>query len=244
MCHAAIAVDERLRGELERRLEARLAKDPDHGTRRYLLAVRAGNRAAQGDRAEFDRVLAEEKNVTRLSNLSTTLSRVRQPELLRELREVLVRRTDRSAGLVAAVELAEMDRDHARAAAAAEAVIAKVPRGGTAHAHLVRARLMLGDLDAARAAAARGMTLANPWVHLQEGAACVALLDGDRDRAATIARDARVAAIASGYGETVYPMLAGVEAVLAGDAAKLAAARARGHDPNGAHWTKLTALIS
>ena len=244
MCHAAIAVDERLRGELERRLEARLAKDPDHATRRYLLAVRAGNRAAQGDRADLDRLLAGEQNVTRLSNIGTTLNRVRQPELLRELREVIAKRTDRATGLIAAIELAEMDRDHARAAAAAEAVIAKVPRSGTAHAHLTRARLMQGDLDGARAAAARGMRLPNPWVHQLEGAAAVALFDGDRDRAASIARDARSSAITSGYGEAVYPILAAVEAALAGDAARLARARDRSYDPDGAHWTKLTALVA
>ena len=118
MCHAAVGTDDRFRGELDRRIEARLAKDPDHAVRRYLLAVKAGNRAAQGDREAFDRMLAEERNVSRLASTSTALSRWRNADLLRELRSALTRRPDRAAGLLAVAELAEMDRDHARAAAA------------------------------------------------------------------------------------------------------------------------------
>ncbi|HTJ41667.1 MAG TPA: C39 family peptidase [Kofleriaceae bacterium] len=244
MCHAACTSDDRFRAELDRRIDARLAKDPEHNVRRYLLAVKAGNRAAQGDREAFDHAVANEKNVQRLTNLATTLTRARHAELLRPLREALAQRTDRSAGILAGAELAEMDRDHARSAAVCEALVAKLPRDGAGWAHLVLAKLMLGDVDAARAAADRAMKLPTPWVHVLEVAAAVALIDGDRDRASVYARQGRIKAAASGYGGDVYPVLLGVEAALASDAARLERARTLSHDPDGAVWQRLAERLT
>ncbi len=241
MAHAAATVDPRWRPEVERRTAARLARRPEPSTRRYLEAVRDGNRAALGDRAGFDATLARERNVTRLDNLLTTVPVETHPALVRAVRERLAAFPHRALGALAPAELAFGDGDYPRAAAGADDVIARFPRHGAAHALRLHAALQAGDRAGARLAAARAAVLIDPWVHVLELRAAVALLDGDRAGAAALARRAQQKAIASGYGPRVHAPLAGVAAVLAGDRAALAAARARAIDPDGGLWTALAA---
>jgi len=244
----AADADERWRDELDRRLTARLALPAlGHADRRYLASVRAGNLAARGDRRAVDALLADERNLHRITDALAPLHQRRQRALVLEIRERLAARPDRAAAAAEGARGAAMRGDHAEAIRRARDSLARFPRGPGAHAVLAVELAMTGDEVEAGRVAEAGLRLPSPWVYAWEAAALVSTLAGDRDDALRRAELGRRKAVASGYSDGAHGILAAVLATLRRDPAGVAAARDREDmhvDPAAPLWARLIAFAA
>lgn len=235
--------DERFRPVLEERLAVAAAAPGTHYARqRYLRSILIGSAAARGDRAALDARLTGEASAQRVVDMQRTLSEVRHAPLLLEIREALVDRTSRPVGIAESAFGAGMRGDHAGAITRARHCLELFPRSRLAHMVLAVELAMVEDLEAARVSAAILACAPTPLPGYLQGAALVALLDGDRVAAERMSRRAERMMASWGFMPDALPITGAVRATLAGDAVRLESLRTHpnGHyDPASPMWTRL-----
>jgi tetratricopeptide (TPR) repeat protein len=241
--------DDRFRDQLERELAATVASPTiSYARQRYCAAVLDGSRAARGDRAGLEARLAGEGNPHRIVDMLRTLSELRERALVIELREALVARFPHPVAVLEGAFGAAMRGEHELAVTRARGVLDAHPDHRIAHMFLAVELCMSGapdDLAAARVSAGWLDRTPAPLPGFLQGAALVALLDGDREGAAR--RADRAAQMLAGYGfaPDALPIIAAIRATLAGDLDDLARLRARPsahHDPAAPLWDRLVEL--
>jgi|GEM_PF-2638822 len=244
MANAAASQDEQFRPELARRLAARRpAARASLAGLAYLDAVGAGNAAAEGNTAEFDRWLVEKRNVRQLAHLAPALGTRRQRDLLIRIRARMAEFPHHPTGANAATQAAALRGDLDLAVKTAEINLSRFPGEQSMFGPLVDQQVAAGQLAAAEVPAARLRGAADPWAGELESLALLAIFADRRDEAVTIARRSRQRGFASGYGRSVYWGTRAAEAVLAGDLAGLATVEADSDYPGIALWSQLRARI-
>ncbi|UJR85990.1 Hypothetical protein I5071_80710 [Sandaracinus amylolyticus] len=237
--------------ELRPLLDARLARlmgDPraSYYDRTWAHAVLAGSRAVSGDRGAFDAVLAHERNPKLLVASISTAHHVRHAELVRAAREAIAMLgEDRAETWITRARLRASEGAHEAAIEAARIATERFPHSLAGWSMLAVELLMVDRLDEAQHAARRGVRGWQPWVGEHEAAGLVALVRGDRERAAKHAHAAYSRLVARGFAEDTFPLVVALRAALTGDEARLEWARVQPdlhRDPSAPLWGRLAEI--
>ena len=219
-----------------------------YASKRWATAILLGNRAATGDRTGLETYVTSERNPYRVGNALTTLSAIRQRDLVLLVRKAIGEREPTSAMILGErMHVAAAEGDHDGAIAIARECLATWPRARSIVSLLAAELLFLGKDQEALVEARRAARMTSNWAMEDGVAAAAALIGGHREEAVHRCERARRRILSCGYSPDEYTLLKAASAVLAGDRAALdAARRVRGihFDPESPLWTKLAAKIS